>query len=154
MTVKLAASTFLAPVTYSVPGDDSQVIDIKFRARFNRLSTSAREMLDDRLQMTWLNRMVKMSKTPEIRALFEERVKDMKPNVTPISDVEICQQVLAGWELQDVDGESVPFGPDAMAEMFEQWYGLDGAIAVAYVNAVSPKVAEKNSVEPSSTTSE
>lgn len=60
MTVVLASVAFWAPVTYRLIGDNGQPEIIEGRARYQRLKTSERRLLDRRIRA---NRL-----TPDVRA--------------------------------------------------------------------------------------
>ena len=49
---------------------------------------------------------------------------------------------LTGWRaVQDEAGESVPFTPEALAELLDEHAGLQTSIAVAWYASIQPKAA-------------
>lgn len=153
MTVQLAAPTFLHPVIYDIPGDHGERLEIKFHARFRRLKKSQRELLAKRLHRSWLAGQLRNTTSPEIRALLEQHVAELGEDIQVITDLQICQLVLDGWQLHGLDGQPVPFDDASLEALAEDWEGIEGAIAKAYVEATAPRAAEKNSGKPSPTTS-
>lgn len=163
MNVVLASAAFWAPGTYSLMGDDGALETVNFRARFRRLKTSERRAMDSRLRANGL--------APEVRVALRERLADPKAGYAaaerkalqadveaePISDGEFLRELLVDWDLKDKQGNPVTFSLAAMSEVCEDWDGFEAALVRAYMKArdaaLNPKEVEKNSGEPSATTS-
>lgn len=78
MTVIVKSDGFWQAAKLSVPGDDGQRIEVKFRCRFKRL------------------------KTTEARALMK------RIQAAEMTDAEVLDTLLVDWDLKDADGNPVP----------------------------------------------
>lgn len=161
MTVVLSKVAFWAPVTFTRVGDDGKPETLNFRARYKHLKKSVRLDLDRRLQAIHLNAEVRKDlvqrmedpATPEYQRKEIRLMLDAKQ----ITDAEFLNEVLCDWELTDSDGKFIPYTEAARAELEEELDGLEIALFRAYQkarqNAAAPAAVEKNSEQPSATTS-
>lgn len=162
MAVILASCAFWAPVKFVIPGDDAKPEIINFKARFKRLSRKDRKKLEQRALAN--------SMTPEVRKIISERLSNPEHKHTakdreeiqsridaePIDDEEFLKEVLVDWELTDKQGKPVLFSLATLAELADEWDGIEPALVNAYFDArraaTSPEAVQKNSDEPSATT--
>ncbi|WP_313569938.1 phage tail assembly chaperone [Comamonas terrigena] len=161
MTVVLSKVAFWAPVTFTRVGDDGKPETLEFRARYKHLKKSVRLDLDRRLQAIHLNAEVRKDlvqrmedpATPEYQRKEIRLMLDAKQ----ITDAEFLNEVLCDWELKGSDGQFIPYTEAARAELEEELDGLEIALFRAYQkarqNAAAPAAVEKNSEQPSATTS-
>lgn len=162
MAVILASCAFWAPVKFVIPGDDAKPEIINFKARFKRLSRKDRKTLEQRALAN--------SMTPEVRKILSERLSNPEHKHTakdreeiqsridaaPIDDEEFLKEVLVDWDLKDQQGKSVVFSLAALEQLADEWDGIEPALVNAYFDArraaTSPEAVQKNSDEPSATT--
>ncbi|WP_324622726.1 phage tail assembly chaperone [Delftia lacustris] len=162
MAVILASCAFWAPVKFVIPGDDAKPEIINFKARFKRLSRKERKALERRVGANSL--------TAEVRKIISERLgnpehkhtaKDreeiqLRVEADPIDDDEFLREVLVDWDLKDKQGKVVVFSLAALEELADEWDGIEPALVNAYFDArraaTSPEAVQKNSDEPSATT--
>lgn len=162
MAVILASCAFWAPVKFVIPGDDAKPEIINFKARFKRLSRKDRKKLEQRALAN--------SMTPEVRKILSERLSNPEHRHTakdreeiqnridanPIDDEEFLKEVLVDWDLKDKQGKAVVFSLAALEELADDWDGIAPALVNAYFDArrtaTSPEAVQKNSDEPSATT--
>lgn len=139
MSIVLAPVAFWALGLHRVPADDGKQFEIKFRARFTRLTVTQRREVDQRL----------------IKAVLVARgelVPEHLQAVEPLTDKAFLDLVLCDWEIADMQGAKVPYTEQNRIELFDAYEGLEGAFVKAYQDATAPKEAEKNSAAPSATT--
>lgn len=161
MTVVLSKVAFWAPVTFTRVGDDGKPETLKFRARYKHLKKSVRLDLDRRLQAYHLNAAVRKDleqrKEDPTTAEFQRKEIGLMLEAKPITDAEFLNEVLCDWELTDSDGQFIPYTEAARAELEEDLDGLEVALFRAYQKArkesAAPAAVEKNSEQPSATTS-
>lgn len=122
---KFAISTSLwAQVVVGLPSDLGEVIEVKFKAKFKRLKTSAQKDLHKKLA---------------------ER---------SLTDPQVLEMVLEDWDLKDHEGSSIAFTPDNLKETVEDLPGVEQALVRSFFEycLVPRKDAQaKNLLEPLST---
>lgn len=153
MTVKLAKPTFRAPGALALAGADGE--KIQFVAIFRRQTKNERETQDKRLRKTYFvarygDDLPAALPAPEAA---EYTRRDLA-SVESVTDAQLLDDLLCGWEIKDVEGNLVPYAPETRAEIFGTYDGLEGAFALAYFDALKGQRPEKNSEKPSSTTSD
>lgn len=162
MAVILASCAFWAPVKFVITGDDAKPEVISFRARFKRLSRKERKALEQRVSAN--------SMTPEVRKIITEHLSNPEHKHTakdrqeiqqridadPIDDDEFLKEVLVDWDLKDKQGKAVVFSLAELDQLADEWDGIEPALVNAYFDArraaTSPEAVQKNSDEPSATT--
>ena len=152
MAVILATAGFWAPCTYAVPGDDLKPLEIKFRARWKRMTRPERKELDRRLQAARTVRQIDSGIPTSLSAAEVEQQRQLA-----ISDEQFLNELLIDWDLKDARGNPVPYSPTARNETCDQNDGLEPALVSSYFMALqalnTPKATEKNSDMLSGTTS-
>jgi len=161
MSVILAALAFWAPVTYRLVGNDGQPETVQGRARYRRLKTSERRALDRRIRASRL--------TPDVRAGIRKQLADEPARYSareraeieadldadPITDAEFLAATLTDWDLRDTAGQPIQYSPDMLAQVCEEWDGLEAALVRGYTDAqqaaLDAQAIEKNSAAPSGT---
>ena len=156
MAVVLASVAFWAPVVFSLAGDDGVVEQVKFRARYKRLSKTERHALDLRLMAAARPETMTeaMRKRMEDPATKEKERKDLKAKLDaePATDQDYLDALLVDWELKGKDGERIDYTPTIRAELIDAWDGLEEALVLGHVNAMhATREAVKNSGAPSAT---
>ena len=121
----IASVAVWAAVTLKLIGDEGRPEVIKFRARYKRLKTSERKA-------------------------FVQKLLDKE-----LTDAQVLELLLIDWDLKDKTGQLIPFTSAKLAEMVEDWDGLEQALVQAWFdnNSANGKAQEKNSEAPSSTPS-
>ena len=155
MPVILANKHFWAKGQIYAPGDDGELVEIKFRGRFKRLSATERKELDRRLYANGI--------TPDVRKELEKMLEDTSPSMSErdreelrlgleaerISNEEFIELYLTDWDIKDQDGNPIAFSPENLKEVFEELDGLPAALVKAYdqavIQAANPAAIEKNS---------
>ncbi|MDR0458589.1 MAG: hypothetical protein LBH10_06150 [Burkholderiaceae bacterium] len=162
MTVILASAAFWAPVAYRLIGDGGQAETVEGRARYRRLKTSERRALDRRIRSSRL--------TPDVRAGIRKQLDEDAARFTarerteiqadldaePITDAEFLAETLLDWDFRDrATGQPIPYSAGMLAQMCEDWDGLEAALVRGYTEAqqaaLDAREIEKNSAAPSGT---
>jgi hypothetical protein len=163
MTVVLASAAFWAPFTYRLIGDGGQPETVQGRARYRRLKASERKAIDRRIRAGSL--------TPDVRAGIRQQLDEdtgaqrfkgrereeilLDLAAEPLTDAEFLAETLLDWELRDQEGHPVPYSRDVLAQLCEEWDGLEGALVRGYTDAqkaaLDAQAVEKNSAAPSGT---
>ena len=156
MAVVLASVAFWAPVVLSLAGDDGVVEQVKFRARYKRLSKTERRALDLRLMASNLTQSMReaMQKRMDDPSTREKERKELKAQLDaePATDQDYLDELLVDWDLKGKDGERIDYTPTIRAELIDAWDGLEEALVLGHVNAMhATREAVKNSGAPSAT---
>lgn len=100
---KFAVATSLwAPVVVRLPDDLGGVIEVKFKAKFKRLKTSAQKELHQKLA------------------------------ARELTDPQVIQAVMEDWDLQDSEGSPIAFTPDNLKETVEDLPGTEQALVLSF----------------------
>ena len=164
MTVVFASPAFWAPVTLNLPGDDGKPVTLKFRARYRRLKTSERRLLDRRAR----NNSLDMDKRQALRGALDNNIIELTARereeieadlaCTYLADAEVLRLVLVDWDVKSASGEFVAYSPAQLEQACEELDGLEAALVVGYFAArrvaESAQELEKNSDGPSATSTD
>jgi hypothetical protein len=112
MIINTASPKYFAPVALKILSEDGALQELTFDAQFKR------------------------SKQSEVTAFFEGRSGEV------INHKETVDNFMTGWRgVTDPGAALVPYSPEALDALCEEYPGMRGAIAAAYYASITPSVA-------------